>query len=46
MRTRATKFDRRTIIKGAIATGALQITSPFLIQARGIDPCGLALSIR
>src|SRR6266851_8588281 len=29
------KFDRRTLIKGAAALGALQVASPFIIQARG-----------
>src|SRR4030081_3066409 len=29
------KFDRRTLIKGAAALGAIQLASPFIIQARG-----------
>ena len=29
------KLDRRTLIKGAAALGAFQVTSPFIIQARG-----------
>src|SRR5580704_11720996 len=29
------KFDRRTLIKGAGALGALQVASPFIISARG-----------
>ena len=29
------KFNRRTLIKGAAALGALQMASPFIIQARG-----------
>src|SRR6202011_3698051 len=29
------KFDRRALIKGAAALGALQVASPFIIQARG-----------
>ncbi len=28
-------FSRRTLLKGAAAAGALQVTSPFIIQARG-----------
>src|SRR6476661_8406200 len=38
-----TKLDRRTIIKGAVATGVLQITSPFIIQARGEAPLRIGL---
>jgi branched-chain amino acid transport system substrate-binding protein len=34
-RTFSIKFDRRTVIKGAAAAGALQIGSPFIIKARG-----------
>src|SRR5258708_18260061 len=33
--TLGTKFDRRTLIKGAAALGAFQVASPFIIQARG-----------
>src|SRR5258705_11189144 len=29
------KFNRRTLIKGSAALGAFQVTSPFVIQARG-----------
>ena len=28
-------LDRRTVLKGAAAAGALQISSPFIIRARG-----------
>ena len=30
-----TKFNRRTLMKGAAALGAFQVASPFIIQARG-----------
>src|SRR6202521_88956 len=36
-------FDRRAILKGAGAAAALQITSPFIIQARGEMPCRIGL---
>ena len=29
------RFDRRTLLKGAAALGAIQVTSPFIIRARG-----------
>src|ERR1700682_2436062 len=29
------KLNRRTLMKGAAALGALQVASPFIIQARG-----------
>src|SRR4029079_8658157 len=29
------RFDRRALIKGAAALGAIQVTSPFIIGARG-----------
>jgi branched-chain amino acid transport system substrate-binding protein len=35
--------DRRTILKGAAAAGALQIASPFIIQARGETPLRIGM---
>src|ERR1700681_2532322 len=37
------KFDRRTLIKGAAALGALQVASPFIIQARGETPIRMGM---
>src|ERR1700688_4975294 len=36
-------FDRRTLLKGATALGALQIASPFIIQARGETPIRMGM---
>jgi branched-chain amino acid transport system substrate-binding protein len=36
-------FDRRTIMKGAAAVGALQMASPFIIQARGETPVRIGM---
>src|SRR5437588_11446799 len=37
------RFDRRTILKGAAALGALQVASPFIIQARGETPIKIGM---
>src|ERR1043165_6290925 len=37
------KFDRRMIVKGAAAAGALQMASPFIIQARGETPVRIGM---
>jgi branched-chain amino acid transport system substrate-binding protein len=37
------KFDRRTVLKGAAALGALQVTSPFIIGARGETPIRIGM---
>src|SRR5580692_9943684 len=36
-------FSRRVILKGAAAAGALQIASPFIIQARGETPLRIGM---
>ena len=36
-------FDRRGLVKGAAALGALQVASPFLIQARGETPIRMGM---
>jgi branched-chain amino acid transport system substrate-binding protein len=36
-------ISRRTIIKAAAATGALQLTGPFIISARGEEPVKIGL---
>jgi branched-chain amino acid transport system substrate-binding protein len=36
-------FDRRTVLKGAAAAGALQVTSPFIIAARGETPIRIGM---
>jgi branched-chain amino acid transport system substrate-binding protein len=41
--TIAGKFDRRTIMKGAAAMGALQVASPFIIEARGETPVRIGM---
>src|SRR6202048_1552787 len=38
------KFDRRALIKGAAALGALQGASPFSIQARGQTASGMGMA--
>jgi branched-chain amino acid transport system substrate-binding protein len=38
-----TKFDRRTLIKGAAALGVFQAASPFIIQARGETPIRMGM---
>src|SRR6516162_6331025 len=38
-----TKFDRRSLMKGAAALGALQVASPFIIQARGETPIRMGM---
>src|SRR6201992_3051610 len=37
------KLNRRTLVKGAAALGAFQITSPFVIQARGETPIKIGM---
>src|SRR5215471_15162485 len=37
------KFDRRSLMKGAAALGALQVASPFIIQARGETPIRMGM---
>src|SRR5471032_2243755 len=39
----SSKFNRRTVIKGAGAIGALQITSPFIIKALGDTPIKMGM---
>jgi branched-chain amino acid transport system substrate-binding protein len=36
-------FDRRSVLKGAVAAGAVQIASPFIIQARGETPVRIGM---
>ena len=36
-------FDRRTVLKGAAAAGALQVASPFIIAARGETPLRIGM---
>ena len=36
-------FDRRTVLKGAAAAGALQVASPFIIAARGETPMRIGM---
>jgi len=36
-------FSRRTVIKAAAAAGALQLTGPFIISARGEEPVKIGL---
>src|SRR5258707_2614077 len=36
-------FDRRSLLKGAAALGALQVASPFIIQARGETPIRMGM---
>jgi branched-chain amino acid transport system substrate-binding protein len=36
-------FDRRTVLKGAAAAGALQVASPFIIAARGETPIRIGI---
>ncbi len=37
------RFDRRTVLKGAAAVGALQVAAPFIIQARGETPLRIGM---
>ena len=37
------KLDRRTVLKTAVAAGALQIASPFIITARAADTVKIGL---
>src|SRR5438876_7065342 len=37
------RFDRRTLLKGAAALGAFQVTSPFIIGARGETPIRMGM---
>src|SRR5579872_3852756 len=37
------RFNRRTLMKGAAALGALQVASPFIIQARGETPIKIGM---
>src|SRR6202162_5194665 len=37
------KFDRRTLLKGAAALGALQVASPFILQARAETPIRIGM---
>jgi branched-chain amino acid transport system substrate-binding protein len=43
MTTPTFNLDRRTALKGAAAAGALQIASPFIIQARGETPVRIGM---
>jgi ABC-type branched-subunit amino acid transport system substrate-binding protein len=43
MLTFSTKLDRRSVVKGAVAAGALQVTSPFIIGARGETPLRIGM---
>ena len=43
LQTLGPKLNRRTLVKGAAALGTLQITSPFLIQARGETPIRIGM---
>jgi branched-chain amino acid transport system substrate-binding protein len=36
-------FDRRTVLKGTAAAGALQVASPFIITARGETPIRIGM---
>ena len=38
-----TRLDRRSLMKGAAAAGALQVASPFIIQARGETPIRIGM---
>src|SRR5579864_8276505 len=40
---RSTGFDRRTLLKGAAAAGALQVASPFIIAARAETPIRIGM---
>jgi len=40
---RSTSFDRRTLLKGAAAAGALQVASPFIIAARAETPIRIGM---
>jgi branched-chain amino acid transport system substrate-binding protein len=37
------RLNRRTLVKGAAAFGAFQVTSPFIIQARGETPIRIGM---
>src|SRR5207245_11338002 len=37
------RFDRRKLLKGTAALGALQVASPFIIQARGETPIRIGM---
>src|SRR6516225_3466799 len=37
------RLSRRTLVRGAAALGVLQVTSPFLIQARGETPIRIGM---
>jgi branched-chain amino acid transport system substrate-binding protein len=39
----AKRLSRRTVLKGAVAAGALQFAGPFIIKARGEEPVKLGL---
>jgi branched-chain amino acid transport system substrate-binding protein len=39
----SSKFNRRTVIKGAGAIGAMQVTSPFIIKALGDTPIKMGM---
>jgi len=41
--TSLSKFNRRTVIKGAGAIGAMQVTSPFIIKALGDTPIKMGM---
>ncbi|MFZ3321047.1 MAG: ABC transporter substrate-binding protein [Usitatibacter sp.] len=41
--TKAKGISRRTVIKAAAAAGALQLTGPFIISARGEEPVKIGL---
>jgi branched-chain amino acid transport system substrate-binding protein len=36
-------FDRRTVLKGAVSAGVLQVASPFIIAARGETPIRIGM---
>src|ERR1041385_3265075 len=42
-RLRAHAFDRRAVLKGAAAIGALQVASPFIMSARGETPLRIGM---
>src|SRR5476651_1887343 len=41
--TSSNRFNRRTVVKGAAAIGAMQITSPFIIKALGDTPIKMGM---
>src|SRR6202158_6117751 len=41
--SRIRTFNRRTLLKGAVAAAALQVGSPFIIKARGETPLRIGM---